>query len=412
MKLRQASLAVVLFTVFVDIVGAGIVYPVMPRLVAEMTGGDVARASAFYGFLVGVYCLANFVASPALGALSDFVGRRPVLLVSLAALGIDYVILSLAPNLWWLVAGRALAGLFGATYAAAAAYIADISPPEKRAQNFGLIGAAFGIGFIAGPAIGGVLGEVGPRLPFVAAAGLSLVNCLVGFFVLEESLGAANRRRLRLRDANPLGAFLKAAAYPAVGSLIAIAVLTNFAERGMESIWVLYTGYRYAWGPFEVGLSLAFVGLLVALVQGGLIRVVVPALGEWRTLTISLLLATLAFTLYAFATAGWMVYAIIVLHIVGWGCAGPTIQALASKAVPANAQGLVQGVFMGIATAVGIVGAPLSAGLFAYFVRPDAPFLFPGAPFILGAALFLLSLAFVRRRQARPVAAAAAVEAG
>ena len=397
MKLRQASLAVILVTVFIDMMGIGIVFPIMPKLVEEMMGGEVARASAYYGLLVGVYYLMNFLASPALGALSDAVGRRPVILVSLAALGVDYVILALAPNLWWLVVGRVIAGMFGATYTAAAGYIADISPPEKRAQNFGLIGAAFGVGFIAGPLIGGLLGEIGPRLPFVAAAGLSLVNCLFGFFILPESLKPENRRPFSLRDANPVGAFVKVAAYPAIGSLLVVSILANFAERSLESTWVLFSGYRFGWGPFEVGLSLAAVGILIALVQGGLIRIVVPRLGEWRTLFIGLVVAAIAFVLYAFATEGWMLYAIMVFHIVGWGCAGPAIQALASKAVPANEQGLVQGVLMAIATATGIVGAPVSAGLFGYFIRPDAPFIFPGVAFMLGALLFLAALFFVKR---------------
>ncbi len=397
MKLRQASLAVILVTVFIDIVGMGMVYPILPRLVAEMLHGEVANASAFYGILVAIYCLMNFLASPTLGALSDAIGRRPVIFISLAGLGIDYLILALAPNLWWLVAARALAGMLSATYTAAAGYIADISPPEKRAQNFGMIGVAFGIGFIVGPLVGGLLGEIGPRVPFVVAAGFSLVNCLFGVFVVPESLRPENRRRFTFRDANPLGAFMKVAAYPALVPLLAVAILTNFAERGMESVGVLYTAYRFGWGPFQVGVSLAFVGFLVAIVQGGLIRIVVPRFGEWRTLVLSLVAATFAFVLYAFVTEAWMAYAVMVLHIVGWGCAGPAIQALASKAVPANEQGLVQGVFMAIATSVGVVSAPVSAGLFAWFIRPDAPFLFPGASFMLGASLFFVALLFVRR---------------
>src|SRR5882724_618228 len=253
LKFRQATLLVIVFTVFIDMVGTGIALPILPRLIEGMMSGAASRASVFYGALVGIYCLMNFIGSPILGALSDSVGRRPVILISLAALGIDYVILALAPNLWWLVAARVLAGALGATYTAAAAYIADISPPERRAENFGLMGVAFGIGFIAGPVIGGLLGEIGPRLPFVAAAGLSLVNCLFGIFVLPESLRPENRRPFSLRRANPIAAFVKAAKYPVVGSLIAIAILTNFAERGMEATWVLYTAYRYHWGPFEVG---------------------------------------------------------------------------------------------------------------------------------------------------------------
>lgn len=398
LKLRQASLAVIFTTVFIDMVGIGIVFPIMPKLIEEMMGGEVSTASSYYGLLVGLYYFANFLASPALGALSDSIGRRPVILASLAALGIDYVILALAPNLWWLVAGRLIAGVLGATFTAANAYVADISPPEERAQNFGLMGAAFGVGFIAGPLIGGVLGEIGPRVPFVAAASLSLVNCLFGIFVLPESLKPENRRPFSFTEANPVGAFLKAAAYPAVASLIVVAVLANLAERGLESTWVLFTGYRYGWGPFEIGISLAAVGVLVAIVQGGLIRVIVPRLGEWRTLVLGLVVAAISFFLYAFATEGWMVYAIMVFHILGWGCSGPAIQALCSKAVPDNEQGLVQGVLMAIATATGIVGSPVAAMLFAYFISPAAPFIFPGAAFAVGGLLFLAAVLFVRRK--------------
>lgn len=413
MKLRQASLAVILTTVFIDMVGIGIVFPVMPKLIEEMMGGEVAGASSFYGILVGIYYLANFIATPALGALSDSIGRRPVILVSLAALGVDYVILSLAPNLWWLVAGRLIAGFLGATFTAANAYVADISPPEQRAQNFGLVGAAFGVGFIAGPMIGGLLGEYGSRLPFVAAACLSLANCLFGIFVLPESLKPENRRAFSFGEANPAGAFLKVAAYPAVASLIVVAVLANLAERGLEATWVLFTSYRFGWGPFEVGLSLAAVGVLIAVVQGGLIRIIVPRLGEWRTLVMGLIVAAISFVLYAFATEGWMVYAIMIFHIVGWGCSGPALQALASKAVPDSEQGLVQGVLMAIATVTGVVGSPLSAILFGYFISPAAPFIFPGAAFFVGALLFAASLFFVRRKpEDRLVAAGSAIKAG
>jgi DHA1 family tetracycline resistance protein-like MFS transporter len=343
--------------------------------------------------------------------MSDRFGRRPVILVSLAALGVDYVILALAPSVWWLVLGRLVAGGFGATFTASSAYIADVSPPEKRAQNFGLIGAAFGMGFIAGPLIGGLLGEVGPRVPFIAAACLSLANCLFGILVLPESLKPENRRRFSLKEANPVGAFIKVSAYSAVAALLAVSFLSNFAERGLESTWVLYTSYRYGWSPVEVGLSLAAVGVLHAIVLGGLVRVIVPWLGEWRTLAVGLAVAAISFLLYAFATEGWMIYPIMIFHIVGWGCSGPAIQALASKAAPADEQGLVQGVLMSIATVTGVVGSPVAAALFAYFISPQAPVHFPGVFFVLGAVLFLVSLLFIRQRPERTAEAAPALDA-
>lgn len=404
MRFRQASLSVIVVTVFIDMLGIGIVYPILPKLIEEMTGGQTAHASTIYGMIVGIYYLTNFLASPLLGSLSDRFGRRPIILVSLAALGVDYVIMALAPNIWWLAAGRFFAGALGATITASSAYVADVTPPERRAQNFGLIGAAFGVGFIAGPLIGGVLGEYGSRLPFVAAACLSIANCIYGWLILPESLKPQNRRPLRASDANPVGALLAVAAYPVVGSLLVVSALSNLAERGLESTWVLFSSYRFGWGPLDVGLSFAAVGILVAVVQGGLIRVVIPWLGERRTLLIGLAAAAISFCLYAFATEGWMVYAIMVFHIIGWGCSGPAVQALCSRALPADRQGLVQGVLMSIATATGIV----ATSLFAWFIGPDAPIVFPGVSFMLGAILFLLSLIFaLRRPESRGVPAAA-----
>lgn len=392
---NRAGLLVILTTVFIDCAGIGLIMPILPQLIEEMIGGSLQQASLVYGGMITVYSLMNFVFSPVLGALSDRYGRRPVILLSLLGLAADYLILALAPNLWWLVIGRVLSGIFGATFTAASAYIADISPPERRAQNFGLMGVAFGVGFIAGPALGGILGELASRLPFFAAAGLTFVNVLVGIFVLPESLKTRHRRRFRLAEANPLGAMLAVTGYPAVGRLIAMFAFWHLAQRGLEATWVLYTGYRFGWGPAQVGLSLAAFGLFFAIVQGGLVRVVVPWLGEWRTLFYGLLVGGAGFVLYGVVPQGWMMYPAMLLHALGAGCAAPAAQALITRAVPPNKQGILQGALTSLMTGSGIVAPLVATALFAYFIGPDAPFTLPGAPYLLGALLYAVSIALV-----------------
>jgi DHA1 family tetracycline resistance protein-like MFS transporter len=343
----------------------------------------------------------QFICSPLLGALSDRFGRRPILLISLIGLALDYLLLTFATTIWWLVAARVVGGILSASISTASAYIADVSPPDRRAQNFGLIGVAFGIGFVAGPFLGGVLGEHGARLPFVAGIALSLGAAVFAFFFLPESLTLANRKPFRLKDANPIGAFAIVMRYPAVLALIASFVFANMGERMLEAIWVLYAGYRFSWGPAEVGLSFAAVGVLFVISQGWLVRIVVPRFGEWRVITWGLIFGAIAFVLYGFATMGWMMYAVAVIHIFGWSTAGPAIQSLATKAVPANEQGLLQGVLNSVVTASGIVAAPIAATAFGYFIGPDTPVVIPGIPFFIGAALFVVALLITLRVRSR-----------
>ncbi len=410
MTAGKASLGIIIATLFIDIAGIGLVIPVLPKLVESLAGGDTAAAAKSYGWLVAAYAGMQFVCGPVLGALSDRLGRRPVILVSMSGLGLAYVGLALAPTIGWLFAARLFAGMLAATYTVASAYIADISPPEKRAQAFGLVGAAFGLGFIAGPLIGGWLGEIGPRAPFVAAACLSFVNVALGFFLLRESLAPELRRPFRLRDANPIRAFAIAFRYPVVRTLLAALVLANLANRMMEANWVLYTGYRFQWGPAEVGMSLAFVGLMTAFVQGGLIRRLVPRFGEWRLVTVGLASGSVAFLLWGFADAAWMMYAITLVYALGYGPTGPSAQALATRAVPVDEQGVLQGALGGVLTATGAIG-PLAGGyVFAAFIAPNAPLPLPGAAFLLGAVLFALAL-LVLMAGRRRIAAAAAVRA-
>src|SRR5919201_3862887 len=287
MRNRQASVVFVLITLFIDVLGMGLVIPILPRLVQHLIGGAIGEASFIFSLLVSIYAIMQFFCAPVLGALSDRFGRRPVILLALAGLGFDYILLSLAPTIGWLVLGRVVAGMFGATFTPAGAYIADVSPPEKRAANFGLIGVAFGLGFIAGPAVGGLLGETNLRLPFMVCAGLTFVNFLFGLLVMPESLRPENRRAIQWQQMNPIGALKAVWRYRAVAAILPIFVAAQLAQQGLQSVWVPYTTYRYGWGVGQVGASLAVVGLLFAFSQGALVRPIVGRLGELRTLLIA-----------------------------------------------------------------------------------------------------------------------------
>jgi DHA1 family tetracycline resistance protein-like MFS transporter len=339
----------------------------------------------------------QFAFAPLVGALSDRFGRRPVILLALVGMAINYVLLAFAPSLAWFALGRMVAGAFGATFSAAGAYLADVTPPEKRAQAFGLIGAAFGVGFITGPAIGGVLGAVDLRLPFVVAAVLSLADFLFAYFALPESLAPANRKPFNLRRANPVGALREMAKYSSVFGLMAIFVLAVFASRVAEMTWVLFTSYRFDWGPTETGLSLAMVGVVAVVSQAGLVRVVVPRLGERRAVLMGLAVTALVFTLYGLVPAGWMLFPVMALSAFGWTVAQPAVQALLSQAVPANEQGLLQGALASMTNLTSIFGPPIWTGLFGFFVSPAAPAIVPGAAFFASAFVFLVALGLAAR---------------
>ncbi|HET6315958.1 MAG TPA: TCR/Tet family MFS transporter [Chloroflexota bacterium] len=404
MRNRQASVVFVLITLFIDVLGMGLVIPILPRLVQDLLGGDVGEASFVFGLLVSIYAVMQFFCAPVLGALSDRFGRRPVILLALAGLGVDYVLLSLAPTIWWLVAGRVVAGVFGATFTPVGAYIADVSPPEKRAANFGLIGVAFGLGFIAGPAVGGLLGESNLRLPFMVCAALTFLNFLFGLLVMPESLRPENRRSINWTQLNPVGALRAVWRYRAVAAMVPVFLAAQIAQQGLQSVWVPYTTYRYGWGISQVGASLAVVGLLFAFSQGVLVRPVVGRLGEMRTLIVALAVAVVGMLLFGLASQGWMMYATTALYCLGLGLLNPSIQGLMSRAVAANEQGLLQGAITSVMTGTAIVGPPLANGLFALSISADAPVQLPGAPFFLGAMLCLAALWLARRQLARPTA--------
>ena len=389
-KTGKAALGFIFVTVLVDVIGFGIIIPVMPSLISELIQGDISAASSYGGWLMFAYAIMQFLCAPILGNLSDKYGRRPVLLFSLLGFGIDYIFLALAPTIGWLFIGRIIAGITGASFTTASAYIADISEPDKRAQNFGMIGAAFGLGFIIGPLIGGLLGQFGSRVPFIAAAVLTLLNWLYGYFVLPESLAKENRRPFSWKRANPLGSLMQLKKYPAVAGLIISLTLVYIGAHAVQSTWSFYNIGKFNWDEKMVGYSLAFVGFMIALVQGGLIRIVIPKIGQEKSLYIGLLLYSIGMVLFAFATQGWMMFAFCTVYCLG-GIAGPAIQGIISSHVPSNEQGELQGALTSLMSATSIVGPLLMTNLFSYFTRPSAPVYFPGAPFLMGAVLFLAS---------------------
>jgi DHA1 family tetracycline resistance protein-like MFS transporter len=387
----------VLAVVYIDMLGIGLAYPILPKLIEQFEHGDVSRASMIFGILAGAYALMQFLLAPVLGALSDRYGRRPIILLSLLGMGINYVLLGLAPNLIWLAAGRLISGAMGASFSTANAYLADITPPEKRAQSFGLIGAAFGVGFITGPTIGGMLGAIDLHLPFLVAAVLSFADLIFTFFVLPESLDDTHRKPFAFARANPIGGLRELGRYGEVAGLMTVYVLAMFANRVAEMIWVLFSSYRFNWGTFEIGLSLAAVGLMFVVGQGFLVRIVVPRLGERRAILLGLFVSAVLTAGYGIVPQGWMVYPIMVFGVFGWVIAQPATMGLMSKSVPANEQGLLQGAIASLTSLTSIIGPPIWTGLFAYFVSPAAPIIIPGAAFFVASAVFLLALGIALR---------------
>jgi len=388
---RPAALGFIFITLLLDVIGLGIIIPVLPSLISEMIDGDLSVASQYGGWLMFAYAGMQFLFAPVLGGLSDRFGRRPVLLASLFGFGIDYLVVAFAPNILWLFVGRIIAGITGASFTTASAYIADISTPEKRAQNFGIIGAAFGLGFIIGPVIGGVLGQFGPRVPFFAAAGLTLLNWLYGYFVLPESLPESKRRPFDIKRANPLGSLKGLWRYPSIIGMVGALFFIYLAGHVNPSTWAYFSMLKFGWNEAWVGYSLGFVGLMVAIVQGGLIRVVIPKLGQQRSLYLGLCFYIIGFTLFAFATQGWMMFAFMVPFALG-GFAGPSLQSIISGQVPSNEQGELQGTLTSMMSVTSIIGPPLMTNLFAYFTSANAIVHFPGAAFFAAAIFALLAL--------------------
>ncbi|MEM7502531.1 MAG: TCR/Tet family MFS transporter [Pseudomonadota bacterium] len=418
------ALAFIFITVTLNMIGFGVIMPVMPQLIMDVTGEDLSNAAQWGGYLSLVYALMQFIMMPIIGGLSDRFGRRPVLLLSMAAYAFDFLIMAVAPVIGVIVIARVLAGAFAATFSTANAYVADISPPEKRAANFGLMGAAFGLGFIIGPGIGGVLGDqFGPRAPFYFVAALGAVNFLFGLFVLPETLASENRRPFEWRRANALGSFRQLGRYPIMLPIALVFLLSQLAHWTYPSVWSYYAAEKFAWTPDLIGASLMFVGLSAAIVQGGLTRIIIPRIGERAAAIMAMSITAVAYVGFALASAGWMIYAIIAISALG-GLAQPALQGIMSRTMPADSQGELQGAIGAISSISMILGPPLMTQIFAAFSSPNepfvvggftllpegAPFYFPGAPFIFSAvleagALVLLFIAF--RRIVRPRDAAA-----
>ena len=393
----KAALGFIFVTLLIDVTGFGIIIPVIPNLIQQFLGpGTTISAAATYGgWLIASYAITQFFCAPIVGGLSDQYGRRPVLLAALFGFGLDYLFVVFAPTIGWLFVGRIIAGVMGASFTTAGAYIADISTPENRAQNFGIIGAAFGLGFIIGPVIGGLLGDLGPRVPFIAAAALTFLNWLYGYFILPESLKQENRRPFEWKRANPIGTLVSLWKYPVIAGLLIAMTLLYLSAHAVQSNWAYYTIEKFKWTPASIGMSLAVVGVVFAIVQGLLIRKIIPKLGQQRSVYLGLGLYALGFLLYAFATQSWMMYAFTIVYCLG-GIAGPALQGIMSGIVPPNAQGELQGGFTSLMSLTSIIGPVMMNNLFAYFTMAHAPVYFPGAAMLLGAVLTLIS-AFVAR---------------
>jgi len=387
---KRPALGFIFVTLLIDVTGFGIVIPVMPGLIEKLGHVNASQAASIGGWLLFTYATVQFLFAPVLGGLSDRYGRRPILLGSLFGFGIDYLLTGFAPNLAWLFVGRFVAGIMGSSFTTGAAYIADISTPEKRAQNFGMIGAAFGLGFILGPVIGGVLGKFGPQIPFFAAAALALLNWLYGYFVLPESLSPENRRPFDWKRANPIGSLLRLKRYPVILGMVASLVLLYIAAHAVHSTWSFYTRYRYGWDEAMVGYSLGVVGVLSALVQGLLIRVLIPKIGQNRGVYIGLGFYCIGLALFGLAPQGWMMFPILIVYCLG-GIAGPSLQGIISTQVPPNEQGELQGALTSLMSVTSIIGPVFMTNIFSYFTSAAAPVQIPGIPMYAGAALALIS---------------------
>ncbi len=402
-NLRKATVAFIFITVLLDIIAFGIIIPVLPKLVEYFKGGNTAAAAEIYGWFGAAWALMQFLFMPVMGMLSDRYGRRPVILLSCLGLGLDFILMALAPNLTWLFIGRVISGILSSSFSTAFAYIADVTPPEKRAAGFGMVGAAFGLGFVLGPALGGVLGEVDARLPFWAAAAVSLLNALYGLFVLPESLPVEKRAKFSWRRANPVGSLALLSSHTQLFGLAATNFLMNLAHVVLPSVAVLYMGYRYGWNELIVGLTLAGVGICAMIVQGGLVKPVVAKFGERRALLVGLLFGALGFALYGLAPNGWLFWlGVPVMSL--WGFSGPAAQSLMTRLVSVSEQGQLQGANASLMGIAGIIGPGLFTQSFAYFIDPVRSGSFPGAPFLLAALLLLgamlMALRFTRPEQA------------
>ncbi|ODS59265.1 MAG: tetracycline resistance MFS efflux pump [Acidobacteria bacterium SCN 69-37] len=392
---RRAAIAFIFVTVMLDMLALGMIIPVLPLLIEMFRGGDTASAARMVGIFGASWAAVQFVAAPLLGSLSDRFGRRPVVLLSNFGLGLDYMLMALAPSLGWLFVGRIISGITSASVPTAYAYIADVTPPERRARSYGLLGAAFGIGFVVGPALGGVLGAWGPRTPFWVAAGLSLANACYGYFILPESLAADHRSPFSWKRANPMGALRLLRSTRALSGLAAVHALYHLAHHSLSAVFVLNVAYRFGWTSMTVGLTLAATGVCSAIVQAGLVGRIVARVGERRTLLAGLTAGVIGFAAYGIAPTG-ATFLLAVPILAFWGMYSPAVQGLITRMVGRDRQGALQGAFGSVQMAMGIFGPVLFADVFARSIAPDVRWHVPGAPFLLAAVLLLVAIVVAR----------------
>ncbi|MDY3520469.1 TCR/Tet family MFS transporter [Riemerella anatipestifer] len=393
---KSAAISFIFITLLIDITGWGIIIPVVPKLIEELINGDISLASKYGGWLSFAYAVMQFIFAPVLGNLSDQFGRRPVILFSLLGFSVNFFLQAWAPSILWLFIGRLLSGITGASITTASAYIADISTEQDRSKNFGIIGAAFGLGFIIGPVLGGVLGHYGARIPFLAAGALCLINFLYGFFILPESLSKEHRRKFNWKRANPIGSLLQLRKYPELYKLILAWFLVYIASHAVQTNWAYFGIYRFGWSEKTVGISLGVMGGLTALVQGVILRKVNPKIGNERSIFYGIGMYSLGMLLFSFAGSSWMMFAILGIYCLG-GIAGPSLQSVISTKVSASEQGDLQGALTSIISLTSIIGPPLMTNIFYYFTHNDAPFKFAGAPFFVGFILMSISTYIVYR---------------
>jgi DHA1 family tetracycline resistance protein-like MFS transporter len=406
---RQAALIFIFVTVLIDMLAFGMIIPVLPLLVQNFVGGSAAHAAEMYGLFGTAWALMQFIFSPVQGSLSDHFGRRSVILISCAGLGLDFILMAVAPNLWWLLVGRVISGITAASFSTAGAYISDVTPPEKRAASFGLIGAAFGVGFVLGPALGGVLGAISPRLPFWASAVMALANVCWGLFVLPESLPKNKRVPFSWKNANPLGALKLLRSHPMLAGLAGSYFLMNLAHAVLPSTTVLYMNYRYGWDSRAVGLLLAGVGISSLIVQGFLVKPAVKWLKERRAMAVGLTFGAAGFAIYGLAPTGpifWIGVPVMAL----WGIATPSLQTIMTRLVDGTEQGRLQGALASLMGLASLIGPTVFTQTFAAFISTRADLRVPGAPFLLAAVLVLAAVGLAWRTT-QPLGVPAASEA-
>jgi DHA1 family tetracycline resistance protein-like MFS transporter len=398
---RQAAVGFIFITLFLDVMGWGLIIPVLPTLVSSLTSVPINQASSYGAILLFGYAFSQFLFAPVLGNLSDQFGRRPILLLSLFGFSINYLLLAWAPSFFWLIIGRIVAGVAGSSLSTASAYIADVSNESTRAKNFGMIGAAFGLGFVIGPALGGLVADFGVRAPFYTASVLCLLNALYGYFILPESLPVENRRKFSWKRANPFGALKIFLSHPTVARLAIVYFLIYLGGQSVQSTWSYFTMYRFGWSEKLVGISLAVSGVLVGLVQSLLVRVVNPRLGNEKSIYIGLSFYSIGLFALAFAPMGWMMFLFLIPYCLG-GLAGPSLQSTLASLVSPNVQGELQGALTSLMSLTAIIGPLIMNNLFAYFTRPDSTIHFPGIAFFLGSLSMLSSLIISRLTFSHP----------